>query len=158
MTDPKPPVPLSKHLDIPPLWLFGTLICILLVNLYLPIAHWGGGWSRWVGWVLIAATFGLVFWSAQAFKRHETPIHPRRKPKTLLTSGPYALSRNPIYLAMVIIALGTAFLCGSLGALLPVPVFVWIVTKRFIEGEEFHIGRNFGAEWTAYTAKTRRWF
>lgn len=158
MADQKPPVPLSKQLDVPPLWLLGTLVVIWLAHRFIPVLHWGGGWAGWIGGVLIAAALGLVVWSAKAFRNHETPIHPRRKPRTLLTTGPYALSRNPIYLAMAMIALGFALICGSVGALLPVPLFVWIVTVRFIRGEEFHIDRNFGEEWRRYTEKTRRWF
>lgn len=158
MTQDKPPIPLSKQLDVPPLWLIGALALSWILHRVMPLFQWGGGWSAAIGWILIAAAFVLFVWSVDAFRRHETPIHPRRKPKALLTTGPYALSRNPIYLAMAMIALGTACLFGSLGALLPVPVFVWVIGKRFIEGEEFHIGRNFGEQWTRYTQQTRRWF
>ncbi len=147
------PVPLSKRLDIPPLWLLGTLLVQSLISAILPILRLdmpGGG-------VVIVVGLGLILWSAVHFHRASTPIHPRRKPTTLITGGPFALSRNPIYLGMAVIAGGWAIRLGAVSAFLCVPLFMAVIQRRFIAGEEFHIERALGDEWRAYTARTRRW-
>ncbi len=150
------PVPLLKMIDIPPVWLAGTLVIQSLVTRALPIFGLPTGFST-LGWLSIVAGFVLILWSAVHFKRAQTPIHPRRRPTSLITSGPFAFSRNPIYLGMVLIALGFALRLGAFTPLFLVPAFMLVIQKRFVEGEEFHIAQALGAEWSAYTAKTRRW-
>ena len=146
-------VPISKRIDIPPLWLLGTLAAQYLLARFLPLLSFdlpGGP-------ILVIAGFALIFWSANHFRRAQTPIHPRRKPTTLITDGPFAFSRNPIYLGMALIAAGWAIRLGALSALLMVPIFMLIIQRRFIVGEEFHIDRALGEEWRSYTSRTRRW-
>ncbi len=147
------PVPLTKRLDVPPLWLAGTLAVQYALARFLPLVRFevpGGG-------VIVLAGLGLIFWSGLHFRRARTPIHPRRKPTTLITDGPFAFSRNPIYLGMALVAAGWAVHLGALSALLGVPAFMALVRTRFIAGEEIHIDRALGPEWRAYAARTRRW-
>ena len=151
-------VPLSKRLDVPPLWGLGFLLLAVLLDRLVPVAAFGGWWSALAGAALIGGSAALIAWSAATFRRGETPIMPRRKPTALLTTGPFGLSRNPIYLGMLGIVAGAGLMLGSLGALVPA-AFYWAVLRyRFIAGEEFHIRRNFGAEWDDYAARVRRWF
>ncbi len=148
------PVPLAKRIDIPPLWLLGTLTAQYLLARIFPILRF----DLPGGLILILGGFALIFWSAIHFRHARTPIHPRRKPTTLITDGPFAFSRNPIYLGMALIAAGWAMRLGALSALFMVPVFMTIIQRRFIAGEEFHIDRALTDEWRAYIARTRRWF
>ncbi len=146
-------VPLWKRIDIPPLWLLMTLAVQYLVSRAFPIM----GFNIPFGAILIFIGFALILWSAIHFRRAQTPIHPRRKPTTLITNGPFAFSRNPIYLGMALIATGWAIRLGTLSAIFMVPVFMFVIQQRFIAGEEFHIDRALGDEWRAYKARTRRW-
>ena len=155
MSDEK--IPLSKQINIPPVWLIGTLLAMWLWSSNIPIFKYGGVASKAFGALLIVGAMALAIYAVQQFQKAETPVHPRRKPTTLLTDGVYATSRNPIYLAMVLTALGAALCFGTLGALIPVAALVWILQDLFIEGEEHHIEKNFGEEWKAYASKTRRW-
>lgn len=150
-------IPLSKQLNIPPVWLIGTLLVMWFWNSMLPIVYFGGTWAKTLGALIIVGAMALAIWSVLQFQTADTPVHPRRKPTTLLTDGIYAKSRNPIYLAMVLVALGAALCFGSLGALIPVAALWWVLQDLFIAGEEHHIEKNFGDEWKAYTANTRRW-
>lgn len=147
------PVPLSKQLDVPPLWLVGTLVLQGLLAWVLPL------WRFEVpgGALIVLAGIALILWSATHFRRARTPIHPRRKPTTLITDGPFRFSRNPIYLGMALIAAGWAVRLGALSTLLCVPAFMAVIHRRFIAGEEFHIDRALGEDWRAYAGRTRRW-
>lgn len=155
MSDQK--IPLSKQLNIPPIWLIGSLLVMWLWHSKLPIFKFGTMFSKGFGALLIVGAMALAIYALQQFQASQTPVHPRRKPTTLLTDGVFATSRNPIYLAMVLVALGAALCFGSIGALIPVVALVWILQDLFIEGEEHHIENNFGDEWRAYANKTRRW-
>ncbi len=76
---------------------------------------------------------------------------------SLQTSGIYSVSRNPMYLGLLILYTGIAFLQNNLWALLFIPIVLWVVTKFIIVKEEKYLGRNFGSEYTAYCKKVRRW-
>ena len=71
--------------------------------------------------------------------------------------GPYRLSRNPIYLALLALLVGYVLRLGSLGpVILPFAYYI-VLTRRFIEPEEAGLRRLFGAEAHAYLESTRRW-
>ncbi len=146
-------VPLSKRLDIPPLWLLATLLAQALIARTMPLVRF----DLPGGILLIGAGFALILWSASHFRKAQTPIHPRRKPTALITDGPFAFSRNPIYLGMAFIALGWGWWLGAISALMMVPLFMLLIQRRFIEGEELHVGKAMGAAWDDYTRRTRRW-
>ncbi len=99
----------------------------------------------------------LAIWAVISFRKFRTPIHPKRKPKELIQIGPYALSRNPIYTAMVLFAMGFALALGSVYGLLPVIGLFFLLRQRFVEPEEQLLREAFGAEAEDYIAKTRRW-
>lgn len=140
-------------IDTPPVWL---ALCILLAWMQ---ARWLPVWpapAPWPGAAMVAAGAGLFLWAGVQFRRHHTSIVPRETPAALLTTGPYAFSRNPIYLADALILTGLV-LRWDAGALPLVPAFVALITRRFIHGEEAVCRAAFGADWAAYAARTRRW-
>lgn len=153
---PRKDVPLSKRLDIPPLWLALALLAAYAAHRMLPLVALPGA-LRWAGLALMLAALGLGVWAARGFARKDTPIHPRRKPRALLTSGAFGISRNPIYLAMVLLAGGVGLWLGSVGALVPALALLAVLDRRFVRGEEHHIRKAFRVEWDAYAERVRRW-
>ena len=124
-----------------------------------PVAPWPGPSSvfQLLAQVVLAASFGLVIWSAVYFQRAKTPILPNQVRKTLITGGPYRISRNPIYLAMALGLIAVALWLGSVAALVSVPAFVWLVTQGHIKEEEAALVETFGPEAEAFFQSTRRW-
>ena len=95
--------------------------------------------------------------SAAAFKKVATGLLPFNEATALVTGGFYRYSRNPMYLGMVLLLLGTAMLCGTAGTLLPIPFFVWVIHRNFIPGEERLMAAAFGEEYLEYQNRVRRW-
>ncbi len=147
------PVPPAKQFDIPPVWLLGTLILQSLIAWIMPLVRF----DIPGGILFVVAGIALVLWSASHFRKAQTPIHPRRKPTALITDGPFGFSRNPIYLGISLVALGWGLQLGALSALILVPLFMLLLQRRFIEGEELHVGKAMGAEWDDYARRVRRW-
>ena len=80
------------------------------------------------------------------------------EPSTVLvTEGAFRFTRNPMYLGLVLLLAGIAIALGSVGALLPIPVFVWIIQAWFILGEERFLEEIFGEAYLAYKSRVRRW-
>ncbi len=84
------------------------------------------------------------------------PLHPDRA-SALVTTGPNAISRNPMYVGMAGVLAAHAIWRGSWAALLPVAGFVAVVDRLQVAAEEPALLGRFGAEYESYRASTPRW-
>lgn len=103
--------------------------------------------------VLIDVVAIISFWRAR------TTINPTKPGKTsaLVTGGLYRLTRNPMYLGLLLCLLAWAVYLSSWPALLVVPVFVIYINRFQIQPEERVMLSQFGPEYTSYQARVRRW-
>ncbi len=76
----------------------------------------------------------------------------------LVTDGPFAHTRNPMYVGLTGILLGHAAARRSHVALLPIAGFLAVVDRLQISAEERALSATFGAEYDAYRARVPRWF
>ena len=136
--------------------LFAVFDVYLIDRFVPPIRVLESPWNK-VGYALIAIGVAIILWCALQFLKHKTTIHPGHTPTSLITTGIYRFSRNPIYLAMAIIIAGFVITTANLVAL-PIPlIFIGIITVLFIEPEETILRSQFAGEYEAYTQATRRW-
>jgi protein-S-isoprenylcysteine O-methyltransferase Ste14 len=146
---------LRALIDTPPVWLVAAIALAYAQARWLPV--WPAPpTSAALGLMVMAGGLALFVAAGAQFRRHRTTIVPRERPTRLLTTGPYAVSRNPIYLADALMLLGLV-MRWDLGSLAVVAGFVALLQVRFIRGEEAGCAAAFGAEWTAYAARVRRW-
>ena len=145
-----------KALDAPLVWLiaFAAAAWAQVALLPLPFPQTLG---RDVGAFAILAGLFFVVAAVLRMRRHRTTVLPRATASELVTTGVFGKSRNPIYLGMVLILAGVSLWLGSVLGLVLVPVFVAVLTRRFIEEEEAHLRTAFGRDFDAYAEKTRRW-
>ena len=109
--------------------------------------------------ILVIAGIVVPVLGIRQFRRTQTTINPL-KPNTasnLVTSGIFRLTRNPMYLGMVLLALSSAIYYGSAWCLIPVVAFIAFITRFQILPEERAMGSLFSTEFDAYKANTRRW-
>lgn len=144
-------------LDYPPVWLAGFMASMWLAAAASPWPGLAAPAALWAGRALILAALLLMGWAALEFRRARTTIVPHETPQALVTSGPYRFSRNPIYLADVLILVGWALQLGALLPALLIPAFVVTIAARFIRPEEARLEAAFPAAFAAWRAKTRRW-
>ncbi|MBE0454485.1 MAG: isoprenylcysteine carboxylmethyltransferase family protein [Roseovarius sp.] len=143
---------------MPPVWLAGFLMLAWGQVTYFPMGlRLGGGWVDFAGGVLVGAGVLLIALAALEFRRHRTTIVPHKTPVRLITSGVFKRTRNPIYLGDALILAGLILRWEAVLALPLIPVFVWVIEKRFIEPEEDRMRRSFRADFARYCEKTRRW-
>lgn len=143
-----------EAIDYPPVWLLGFVA--LAWGLSTVSAVFGDA-LLWPGRILVGLGLALALWAAWGFRRARTTIVPREAPSALVETGPYRFSRNPIYLADLMILAGVAMSLGTaLGLLLVVP-FKWVLERRFIRPEEAMLADRLGADYEAYRSRVRRW-
>lgn len=142
---------------LPPFWLILSLVLAWALDRYLPL--WTPHWPmlRLAGRIIAGMGLVILFWPVAQFLLARTGLVPFSKATTLVTGGLYRVSRNPMYLGLAFMLAGSGLILGSLGALLPVPLFMLIIQKRFIEGEERFLHDTFGDEYLVYRARVRRW-
>ena len=145
-----------KWIDTPPVWLLGFLVLAWLQSSWAPTPFPDTLGDDVGGLCLLAALFVFVA-AVTKFRRHRTTLDPHGAPTSLITEGIYARSRNPIYLADVLLLVGFSLLWSSVLGLVLVPAFVWILGRRFIAPEEARLSAAFGPAFDAYARDTRRW-
>ena len=141
----------------PPRYVLLSALLMLVLHFLVPIRQLVDGPVRLLGIVPMAAGLAIVVWAAGLFDRAGTTIKPFEKSSVLVERGPYRLSRNPIYLCMVLSLAGLGVILGSLAPLLVVPAFAALIDRRFIRAEEAMLQQAFGSAYTDYKTRVRRW-
>lgn len=148
----------NKIMFIPPPFLLVLAILLsYVVSTLIPGPKLVGLPFTILGFGAIFAGIGLFVWTIQLFGEHKTTLHPRGKPSSLITSGPYRFSRNPIYLGFLLIALGTSLLFANLLAFVGPVVFFFFITATVLPFEEEMLSKIFGERYQKYRKRTRRW-
>jgi protein-S-isoprenylcysteine O-methyltransferase Ste14 len=144
-----------RRIELPPVWLVAFIALVWAVGRGMPVpVPFGGA----VGGVIVLAGLGLMALAAFAMMRARTTIIPRSAPSALVTSGIFRLTRNPIYLGDAMVLAGLCLRWDAPQALILVPVFAWVIARRFIDGEEARLREAFGAEFDSWAARVGRWF
>jgi protein-S-isoprenylcysteine O-methyltransferase Ste14 len=147
-----------KWLDLPPVWLVGFIALAWGQARYFPMGlSFGGPWADFLGGLLVGGGLLLMVLAVVEMRRHRTTIVPHNTPTTLVQSGIFRRSRNPIYLGDALILAGLILRFDAVLSLPLIPVFVWVVERRFVIPEENRMRREFRADFARYTQKVRRW-
>ena len=108
---------------------------------------------------ILIIIFGIILnlWTDSLFKKRQTTIKPHEMPNFFISSGPFRISRHPMYLGMILILLGVAVFLGSLISFVFPIIFVMIIEKLFIPMEEKNLEKKFGDKYIAYKKRVRKW-
>lgn len=147
----------KQMLDLPPVWLIGAIVLVWLQAKLLPESTFPFALARVAGLLLAGSGIGVMIWAITAFRAHQTTVVPHQTPQTIITTGPFARSRNPIYLGDVMVLTGAVLWWGAWPALILIPLFMTVLTRRFIAPEEARMKESFGPEFVAFAEKTPRW-
>ena len=147
-----------KWLDLPPIWLAAFAALSYAQAKWFPfglsLAH---PVTMLISGLLVGGGIVLVLLAVMEFKRYRTTIIPHQVPTQLIQTGIFKRSRNPIYLADVLILTGLVLWWDAVLSLALVPVLFWILETRFVIPEEDRLRRSFRADFARYAQKTRRW-
>ena len=151
---------MSLELKVPP------VVVVLLTGGLMTL----GGWAtpQWkvpfpgrlvVSGALALAGIAVSGLGVASFRKARTTVNPL-KPETstsLVRSGIYRCTRNPMYLGFLTVLLGLGVFLSNPLALAPIPLFVLYMTRFQIRPEERALESRFGAEFAAYREQVRRW-
>ncbi len=109
------------------------------------------------GFVLAGFLIGAA--AVAAFVKQKTTVNPMapESASKLVTDGLFRISRNPMYLAMLLLLIGWAVWLGDIATVPPLIGFVWFMTAFQIKPEEEALREKFGEAYADYCRRTRRW-
>ncbi len=115
--------------------------------------------KKYISIFFIVLGFIVTFLSARNFKKKDTTVNPMKPNETskLVTDGFFKITRNPMYLGMLLFLLGLSIYNGLIVGLIFLPLFVGYITYFQIIPEENAMLELFGEEFTIYMKKVRRW-
>lgn len=143
---------------MPPVWLAAFCTLAWLQSTWWPMGlGFGPVWADFAGGILVGGGLVLIALAAWEFRRHRTTIIPHETASSLITTGIFSRSRNPIYLADSLILTGLILRWDAVLALPLIPLFVWVLERRFILPEEARLKAKFIAAYHRYTQQTNRW-
>jgi protein-S-isoprenylcysteine O-methyltransferase Ste14 len=127
-------------------------------NVPLPIDGNGAGWlQRVLGCALLAGGTALVVWCLQLFRRLGTGIMPHRPATHLVTFGPYAHTRHPMFVGFAVMYAGLALIVNVIWPLLFLPLVLGLLNVTVVRCEERYMQRTFGPAYDRYAARVPRW-
>jgi protein-S-isoprenylcysteine O-methyltransferase Ste14 len=141
----------------PPLLFAAGIVAGVLLDRALPLAPPPGSWRLIMGALLVAGGLLLDVLALLVMRRARTTVLPWGSASALVTRGPFALSRNPIYLGYALEHAGVALLLGSWWGLAMLAPVVVAMDRLVIPREERHLARVFGEAYAHYRARVRRW-
>ena len=110
-----------------------------------------------VGPALVIAALTLFFWAVITMRKGGGSIPTHKPTDTIISAGPYKHSRNPIYLAMILLLIGIAVWTNSLWFILMAIIDAVLLLNYVILHEESYLERKFGESYTSYKSQVRRW-
>ena len=112
-----------------------------------------------IGGLILLLGVATAVLATLLFKKDQTTVNPRNPEKatTLVTSGIFSITRNPMYLGLFLSISSTILFFGSWFGIIILMFFVWYINKFQIIPEEEAMEKLFGGKYSEYRQKVRRW-
>ncbi|AZO12351.1 MULTISPECIES: isoprenylcysteine carboxylmethyltransferase family protein [unclassified Mesorhizobium] len=152
----------AKHgiIPWPPVIYVVAIVLSILLGLLYPLPWIGdilGEILFAAGWVALLGVVALWITAIRVMLRARTTFDPNAEPAHLVTSGPFGITRNPMYLANTLLLIGVAFITGIAWFLLFAFLAAFATQKMAIEKEEKILAAKFGKKYRDYAKRVRRW-
>jgi protein-S-isoprenylcysteine O-methyltransferase Ste14 len=141
----------------PPLYYGAGFAAGMLLHALAPLPIGGRPATGVAGAVVFAAGIALAAGGIIGVVRHRTTIVPHHPASTLVTTGAFAISRNPMYAGLALAYGGGGLLVGAWWPLVLLPMVLFAVQRLVIDPEERYLASRFGPEYADYRARVRRW-
>lgn len=157
MPDVEPSSVRTAGIRVPPPIVYAVpLLMGLVIHRWHPIRILPLGLGTPIGLGLLV--LGMVLVPAlRSFRRANTRPEPWKPTTSLVTDGPYRLTRNPMYLGFTLLYLGISCWVNSAWPVFFVPLVLVIMQRAVIAREEVYLERLFGDDYRAYRRRVRRW-
>lgn len=141
----------------PPLMVLGVLLLAYALNYLIPLRIAHSPALVFAGFTLVGISFLIIVFTTWSFRRFNTRIEPWKPTTTIITTGCFAVSRNPIYLALCVACVGIGMILHSWWMVFSVIPAALLLYHFVIAGEEAYLEKKFGEAYVQYKTRVRRW-
>lgn len=110
-----------------------------------------------IGFALTFIGFLLGVGAFIEFRKARTTLDPHGSVKSLVVSGVYGFTRNPIYLGFLLMVIGLPLNSGIYWGFLMAPFYTVTMNRLVVEREEAYLEKKFNEQYTGYKSRVRRW-
>jgi protein-S-isoprenylcysteine O-methyltransferase Ste14 len=141
----------------PPFLYGAAFIAVLVLRWFWPMPILGHAVALWLGLALVVLGVGIAAWGRRTLQAAGTNVNPALPTTTIVTSGPFRFSRNPLYVGLTLVYLGLTLLFNTWwGVSLLVPILV-IMHRGVVLREEHYLEQKFGETYRQYCSRVRRY-
>ena len=142
----------------PPLgWGFAVIVGLAL-NWFVPLPFLPADLpAGWLGAMVFVLALALLAWAIVTITRAGSNVPTNLPTTTIVESGPYRFTRNPIYLGMFLGLIGLAIAFDNLWLLMMLAPFALVIRYGVVAREEAYLERKFGDVYRGYRSRVRRW-
>ena len=143
----------------PPAMAAATVIAGIALQRMVPIGLSLPAPARYLvgGFLVLGAALGLGMWALIHFRRTGQNENTWKPTPGIIEQGPFRVTRNPMYLQLIVGCVGFAIVLSNVWVLLLTPVCAAILQRYAIRPEEAYLERKFGDAYRAYARRVRRW-
>ncbi len=141
----------------PPVVYLGSIALGLLVHFFWPVQLLPASINVPIGVMVVLVAGALFISSVRTFRKAGTPVPGNRPTTVIVRTGPYGLSRNPIYLAFTLFQVGLAAWVDSLGVLVALLPALALMALVVVPREERYLEARFPSAYLPYKREVRRW-
>ena len=142
----------------PPLAWGVAVIAGLALNWLVPLPFFPAALpAGWLGAMAFVLALALFAWAIVTITRAGSNVPTNRPTTTIVDSGPYRFTRNPIYLGMFLGLIGLAIAFDNLWLLMMLVPFALVIRYGVVPREEAYLERKFGNVYRGYRSRVRRW-
>lgn len=143
----------------PPLVYVAFFFLSIFIQKNIPInANWQNTiQANVIGWILIIISGLFIVSALQLFITSRNTLITIRPAKSLQTNGIYSITRNPMYLGLLLLYSGIATFRGNWWTFILIPLLILVLQSYVIRKEELYLNRAFGEEYESYRKRVRRW-
>ena len=142
----------------PPTLFWMLIAAILAADRFLPLVSFAVPGLPWCGAALAVLGIGISVAGKRRFQQAGANVYTFEDPGALVIQGLYGISRNPMYLGLVLAGFGAALASATLAAVVLSTAFALVVRYWYIAYEERAMRRKFGERYEAYCRRVGRWF
>lgn len=140
----------------PPLVFFSSIAAGAALNVIVPLSFPVSA-ARPIGSAMVIASVLLFLASIRELRASGTPVPGNQPTTTVVRTGTYRFSRNPVYLSFCLLQLGIAVWSGNVWMLATLVLAAGLISRIVIPREELYLERKFGPHYLSYRSSVRRW-
>lgn len=154
MNEPKDHASVKIH---PPILTLIHIAIAYVAKWVIPIPFVVPNILRNIGFALVVVGFLLGIAAFREFMKVRTTVDPHGSVSSIVTSGIYRFTRNPIYLGFLLMLIGFPLISGTYWGVLLAPVLIVNFNNLVIQHEEAYLEKKFGDVYTSFKSRVRRW-